>query len=326
MRIDQRLLGWGTFFVIAGAIPLLVRADLVKTGALSGWPSLWPLLLIGGGLGLLLRGTPFHVLGGTVSVLTAGFMIGALLATGFNGVPSFGGCGTGSNATAFPDRSGELTDPGSMTVEFDCGTLDISAQDGDAWNFSGRGPANRAPRVRFETAAVRFDSPTDVAFDFSDAGSTWYVKVPRSPSLDLSVTLNAGEGTIDLTGARVDSLDFTLNAGSLTADLGHARAANQVNGTVNAGTASVALPPSASSANLTVNAGSLTVCVPAGSALRISWSGALAGSNLDGLGLVKIDDNHWTTGGLGASTPATNLNVSANAGSFKLLIGGSCNA
>src|SRR3972149_8168205 len=89
MHIDRRLLGWGAFFVMAGAIPLLVRADLVQRDVMGNWPSLWPLLLIGGGLGLLLRGTPFHVLGGTVSVLTAGVMVGGLLTSGFGGVPSF---------------------------------------------------------------------------------------------------------------------------------------------------------------------------------------------------------------------------------------------
>lgn len=325
MHIDRRLLGWGAFFVIAGAIPLLVRADLLQRDALSNWPSLWPLLLIGGGLGLLLRGTPFHVLGGTVSVLTAGVMVGGLLASGFGGVPSFG-CGTGSNAAAFPDRSGALAGRGSMRIEFDCGTLDVSAQDGKTWDLSGRAPTSRAPQVTEGANTVRFFSPRDAAFNFGDDASTWFVKVPRTPTLELSVTLNAGEGAIDLTGVRVSRFSFTLNAGSLTSNLEGAHDADQINGTVNAGSARVALPSGTPSANLTVNAGSLTVCVPADSALRISWSGALAGNNLDDLGLVKVNDNQWTTSGLGASTSATDLNVSANAGSFKLQIGGSCNA
>ena len=325
MHIDRRLLGWGAFFVIAGAIPLLVRADLLQRDVLGNWPSLWPLLLIGGGLGLLLRGTPLHVLGGIVSVLTAGVMVGGLLTSGFGGVPSFG-CGTGTNATTFPDRSGALAGPGSMRIEFDCGTLDVSAQDGDTWNLSGRAPARRAPQVIEGADTVRFFSPRDETFNFGDDASTWFVKVPRTPSLDLSVTLNAGEGAIDLTGVRVSRFSFTLNAGSLTSNLEGAHDADQINGTVNAGSARVALPSGTPSANLTVNAGSLAVCVPADSALRISWSAALAGNNLDDLGLVKVDDNHWTTTGLGASTSATSLNVSANAGSFKLQIGGSCNA
>ena len=72
MRLDRRLLGWGAFFIIAGAIPLLVKAGAVPADSLSGWPSLWPLLLVGAGLSLVLRHTPLHLLGGTVSVLTAG--------------------------------------------------------------------------------------------------------------------------------------------------------------------------------------------------------------------------------------------------------------
>ena len=213
-----------------------------------------------------------------------------------------------------------------MRIEFDCGILDVSAQDGDTWNLSGRAPARRAPQVIEGADTVRFFSPRDAAFNLGDDASTWFVKVPRTPSMDLSVTLNAGEGAIDLTGVHISRFNFTLNAGSLTSDLEGARDADQINGTVNAGSARVALPSGTPSASFTVNAGSLTVCVPAGSALRISWSGALAGNNLDDLGLVKVDDNHWITAGLGASTSATSLNVSANAGSFELEIGGSCNA
>src|SRR3989304_771124 len=105
MHIDRRLLGWGAFFVIAGAIPLLVRADLLQRDVLGNWPSLWPLLLIGGGLGLLLRGTPLHVLGGTVSGLTAGVMVGGLPTSGFGGGASFGG-GAGPERRACPDWGG----------------------------------------------------------------------------------------------------------------------------------------------------------------------------------------------------------------------------
>src|SRR4029079_17884090 len=56
MHLDRRLLGWGIFFVLLGAIPLAVRAGLLDRALVGQWPLLWPVLLIGWGLGLLLRG------------------------------------------------------------------------------------------------------------------------------------------------------------------------------------------------------------------------------------------------------------------------------
>lgn len=326
MHIDRRLMGWGAFLVIAGALPLLVRAGVLAPESLGGWASLWPVLIIGAGLGLLLRRTPLHLLGGAVSAITAGVMAGGLLATGFHGVPGFGTCGTGSNATAFPDRGGQLADPGSMTIAFNCGSLDVSTTDGDQWSLTGTGPSRWAPVVAPDPARVQLSSPEDRGIGIADGASTWHVRIPRTPSVNLSVTLNAGEGTIDFAGARVGSLNLTLNAGSLQADLAGTAAAQSVNATVNAGSAELGLPASLVAANFTLNAGSLTVCVPDGAPLRVTWSGTIADNNLDAFGLVRVDDDHWTSAGLDASSPATNLSVSANAGSFTLKIGGSCDA
>jgi hypothetical protein len=68
------------------------------------------------------------------------------------------------------------------------------------------------------------------------------------------------------------------------------------------------------------------VCIPAGAALRVDWSGTLASHNLDSLGLVKVDDRTWTTPHFDATRDHVELRVSANAGSFGLQIGDSCNA
>ena len=325
MKIDRRLLGWGAFLIIAGSIPLAVRAGAIAAASLAGWPSLWPLLLVGAGLGLILRGTPLHLLGGTVSVLTAGVMIGSLLAVGFHGFPAFGACGSGSNGTVFADQHGSLGEKSAVRVEFDCGTLDVRAADQEGWTFTGSGPANHTPVVDAVGDGVRFKVPeAPSSFGFDLPSSTWHVTLPRAASLALSVTLNAGEGTVDMSGANVDAFDLTLNAGAITADLGDAASLDGVSVTVNAGSAALSLPATPSSASVTVNAGSMKLCVPANVGLRISWGGALASNNFDSLGLVRLDDNHWESAG--ASAQRIDINASANAGSFTLVIGGSCHA
>ncbi|MEO5918762.1 MAG: hypothetical protein ABIQ17_04295 [Candidatus Limnocylindrales bacterium] len=326
MSIDRRLLGWGSFLIIAGVIPLAVRGGALPSNWLEGWLSLWPLLLIGGGLGLLLRGTPIQALGGLVTVLTAGVMVGGLLATGFHGFPTWSAtCGSGSGGTAFADHAGTLPDPGRMTIEFNCGSLDVVATDGSGWAITGRGPESRPPVISADNDGVRI-RPTEVdGLNIAEIGSTWRVEVPRTPIVELGLTLNAGEGRVDLAGAHVGSTNVTLNAGSLKLDLGAAASASFLNATVNAGDASIAVPAGFESANLSLNAGAVTFCVPSNTQLRVHWSGSLAGNNLGEAGLTEVSKNEWATSGAGTG-PAVDLRVSANAGSFTLVVGGSCNA
>jgi hypothetical protein len=323
MHVDRRLLGWGAFLILAGAIPLAVRAGAISAESLAGWPTLWPLLLVGAGLGLILRRTPLHLLGGTISVLTAGVMVGGLLAAGFHGFPAFGACGANGNGSAFPEQTGTFGSNAAMHVEFNCGHLNIDSEDGADWRFSGTGPSERRPEVRVDADSVAITPPHE-DFGFNDPASRWNVTIPRDPGISLSVTLNAGDGTADLHGASVDSFDLTMNAGSFTADLGTAARLDGLSATINAGSAAVSLPATSTSASMTVNAGSMKLCVPANVGLRISWGGALASNNFDSLGLVRLDDNHWESSGV--ASQRIDISATANAGSFTLVIGGSCHA
>lgn len=326
MRIDRRLLGWGLFLIIVGAIPLLVRGGYVDRSQIEDWPSLWPLLLIGWGIGLVLRRTPGELLGRAISVTVLGVMVGGLIATGFGGLPSFGACGDGTGATTFGNRSGTLSDPGRVNVEFSCGTLNVKAVDGTDWSVSGRGPDGLGPEIVADFGRVQVKPQDDEFRGFTDDSSAWTVEVPRTPRVDVGITLNAGEGTIDLAGANLGSLSTTLNAGSLDFKLGSTAALATVNGTVNAGSATFDLPGSVTDANLTLNAGSITVCLPAGTPINVRWNGALGSNNFDSAGLRKIDDEHWMTSGLSLADPHVELRASANAGSFNLDLGGSCDA
>jgi hypothetical protein len=327
VRIDRQPLGWGLFLIIVGVIPLLVRGGYLDAGLVRDWPSLWPLLLIGWGLSLVLRRTPGELLGSAISVGVLGVMVGGLIATGFGGVPAFGACGDGTGGTSFGNRSGTLSDRGRVNIELTCGTLTVAAVDGSDWSVTGTGPAGRGPDVEADLGRVQITPKDRGVTGFVDAPSAWKINVPRTPVIDLGVTLNAGDGSLDMTGANLDRATLTLNAGSIRLDLAAVAALSSVNGTVNAGSATFDLPGTVTAASLTLNAGSITVCLPAGTPLQIAWSGALGSSNLDALGLAKIDDQHWTTAGLNpALDPYLELDVSANAGSFTLDLGGSCDA
>ena len=325
MHIDRRLLGWGLFFILVGGIPLAVRANLLDASVVSEWANLWPLLLIGWGIGLLLRGTPVDWIGGAVTAITFGIMGGGLLATGISGVPFATGCsGTGST-TAFPDRTGELGATAQVNVDFDCGSLIVAAGDGSVWKLTGSDTDGRGPRVTNSSGLVSIER--DDGSGFPGTGrSNWNLGIPRDPTVSLGLTLNAGDGTVDLTGAHVSSTTVTLNAGKVDLNMGATAGAGDVNTTVNAGSAAVTLDNASRSVNLSLNAGSIQLCVPSGTPLRATWAGTLGSNNFSTAGLTKVDESTWTSSGLDPAQPHTELHVTANAGSFELRVGGTCRA
>jgi len=326
MRIDRRLLGWGLFFIVLGSVPLAVQAGLIDQDVVARWPSLWPFLLVGWGLGLLLRRTPVEWLGGGIAAVTLGLMAGGALAAGFGNVPGMTACNTNSPGTAFATQSGTFAGSGQLNVEFNCGSLTVGTVDGSGWSLEGTERNGRTPAVTTSGSTVKLESPPGDNIFNSSGSANWNVSVPKAPSLGLGVTLNAGEGSLDLAGANLASTSMTLNAGTIVLDLGASQSLGDVNATVNAGKASVGLPGGSRTANVSLNAGDVSVCVPTGTAMRVTWNGALGSNNLDAAGLTKLDDHTWVSPGFDTNQPHLELHVSANAGSFHLLFGGGCNA
>jgi hypothetical protein len=328
MNLDRRLLGWGLFFIILGGVPLAVRAGVVTEDVVGRWPTLWPLFLIAWGLGMILHRTPLNWVGGGVFAVTLGLMGGGAITTGLTGFSGFTGCGGGGEGgTAFASQSGTLGSEGRVNVEFSCGDLDVTTADGSDWSVSGTDRDGRGPDVSTGGSSVTIRSRGQEGFfNPLDGTSAWTVTIPRGPDLAFGVTLNAGEGAVDLAGATLSSMNFTVNGGSLDIDLGSAGRLSSLNGTVNAGSAVIDLPGGDLRVNLSLNAGSMDVCLPAGAAATVQWSGALGSNDLDQAGLVKVDDDTWQTPGFSSTQPHAALNVSANVGSFGLQLGGSCGA
>lgn len=325
MHVDRRLLGWGLFFILVGGIPLATHAGLLDQNVVGQWPLLWPVLLIAWGAGLLLRSTPIEWIGGALAAITFGVMGGGALAAGFGGIPIASGCGSAAPGVPFASRSGDFGSTANAQFEFNCGTFSVTAVDGSAWALSGSDRTGAGPVVTSGASSLSVRAGRTGVFDTAGR-SVWNATLPRIPALGLGVTLNAGDGTIDLAGATVSSATLTLNAGDLTVDLGRTARTGDVNATVNAGSATVSLPAGDRAVNMSLNAGSLQLCLPPATPIRVEWSGALGSNNFDGNGLVKLDQNTWTSAGFDANQPHVELHVSANAGSFELQFGGSCGA
>ena len=325
MRVDPRFLRWGVFFLLLGGVPLAVQQGWVSADALSGYWRFWPLILIGIGVGLILRRTPFHFVGGLIVAATFGLLFGSLLATGVNGGVGFG-CVSDRSGTAFASSTGTFAGDVTVGIEMTCGNLDVSTGSGGTWTVTGSSSNGQTPVTNAQADRLELRAPERSWWGpfGNQKGEDWTVVLPTEPSISLSSTLNAGTAHLALANAHVRDLSMTTNAGKTTVDLTGASILT-LSATVNAGTAVITLPMSSMSGSATVNAGSLGLCVPSGVDVRIESSSTLASNNFAQQGLVQTGST-WTTppsaGGL--SSVHIDLSLTANAGSIELNPTGGC--
>ena len=246
MHVNRGFLGWGVFFITLGCVPLAVRAGYLDPAAVARAWELWPLILVGIGLGLILRRTKAAVLGGLVVAVTCGLMAGSLIATG---LPSAGGI----SACGFVTRSGErvrVPGPGrghsaprpGRDLELDCGELTATSADGTAWSVTGTADGGRAPEIRSSGEQLLVRSPSQNGFNPGIRGSRWDVTLPRQASLALGLSLNAGSAHMDLASMRVPALSLSVNAGDATIDAGGLIETGSLDASVNAGSLAISLP------------------------------------------------------------------------------------
>src|SRR5664280_2971296 len=76
MGVDRGRLNWGVFFIVLGAVPLAYHQGAVSSSAIGEAWRLWPLILVGIGLGFVLSRTPAAFLGGLVVAATLGLVLG----------------------------------------------------------------------------------------------------------------------------------------------------------------------------------------------------------------------------------------------------------
>ena len=318
MRINHAFLGWGVFLVVAGAIPLAVRGGLITIDQIGNVASLWPLILIGIGIGILLGRTRFAFLGGLVVAATFGVIVGGFLAGGAVGV---GACGAGGrDMTAFARSDGTFSgSAASIDLELNCGDLALSVGAGNGWNVEGETRDGTEPDIDSDDESLKIGSREGSGFlEGLNDRDVWRVTLPEDVDLDITLDLNAGTADLDLGQATVEVLDLTLNAGSVTLDLGEVGRLGEFGAELNAGALEVILPSQTFEGSIEANAGSVSLCAPPGAALRLNTGDSFAaGYDYDGQGLVK-DGSTWETPGFATAAVRIELDTRANAGSFSL--------
>ncbi len=319
MHIRRGALNWGVFLILAGAVPLAVRAGYLTDEQVNRLWSLWPLILVGIGVGLILSRTNFNFLGGLVIAATFGLMVGGLLSGGVNGFPT-AACGSSTGDVAFPTRTGTIGgSSATVDLRLDCGKLTVGVASGNGWTVEGKDANGTGPSLTSSDSSLRVVSNEHKsAFGPFAAREEWKVTLPDAPNQDLTIHLNAGSATADLGNAGLGEVDVELNAGSTTLNLGAVRAIEGLDANLNAGSLSVTFPNLSFEGSIEANAGSVEMCAPAGAALRLRTDGSnLASFDYSGQNLVQ-NGSTWTTPGFETAAVKIDLRTQANAGSFSL--------
>jgi len=316
--MDRRFVSWGIFFIVLGAVPILVRQGVIEPDVARRALSLWPLFLVAIGLGLLFRGTRGDWLGGLMAATIAGVMAGGVLASGTT--ITGGICSDGPVAQTSGVWSGNLADDRELNVHMPCGDLKVVTAAGSGWAVEAKADDPRRPEIREDRSGVTItasDGPGPF-FDAIASRASWTVTVPADPTIDLSVSVDAGGAEVDLSGAHLAELVVSVNAGSLQIDAARIASLGTFLLEVNAGDARIALPPRNVRGRFEANAGSLSFCVPAGLAVQITLEQDIAtGNNFEERGLARSGDR-WTRAGVDPAGPTIELNVAANASSVTL--------
>jgi hypothetical protein len=314
MHIDRRLVGFGLFLITVGGVMVAVRQGVLsEESAREAW-RLWPLVLVGIGLSIVLAGRAGAALGGLVLAVTFGSILGGVAATGV--FPGVGLCsGADGAGTAFADASGDLGGQARVTVTQDCGDLAIGTVAGSTWSLSGTSRDGRSPAVDGGPDRLRIAAPDGGPFVLGATGS-WDVVLPRDPVLDLVIRVSGGESRVVLGGSHLRALSVDANAGSIELDLRDAELDDAAI-EVNFGSATVRLPDRSATATLSVNAGSAAICLPPGAGLRVRLESVAASNDFGDHGMTESGGT-WVTPGFDAAEVRLDVRADVNAGSLTL--------
>lgn len=322
MRVNRSLLNWGVFLIALGGVPLAVQQGWADASIAGDLWRLWPLILVGIGLGLIMRWTPLAWFGGALVAGTFGLIFGALIAGGVSGISSACvGIGNGDSVTT---EDGDLASTVDFRVAIDlsCGELQVSRASGATWDVSAVHDPAEPPVI----AGTRTDLSMSQAEDGGDffvlgqqSRNEWNVELPATAAITLETTLNAAEAVIDLGSGPVAEVNATFNATDTTLDMGGVTtpAPARLDLTFNASSGALSLPQGTVVGAIILNASSLELCVPETVEVRLSLEATLASDDLADSGLLKIG-NSWETQGFATAAERIDLSLDSTVSSISM--------
>ncbi len=316
--VNRRLLYLGVFLVALGAVLLYGRNETADRDAVLRALQLWPIVVIGLGVALLLRGTKLGIAGGVLAAAMPGLLLGGLLVIGSSLEAD---CGV-SEPRSVETQEGSFGATARVEIGVDCGELAVSMAPSTRWKVETSHTAGANPRIDVEPDRLSVASTNQrTRFGLPWSGGDFTIVLPTDSLLDLTAEVNAGRGRLDLARARLGDLRVDVNAGDVRVDLTGATF-DTLALEANAASAVVLLPASEDfEATFDVNAGELTICASERLGLRIRDEIVLGSADYSGL--IRTD-GVWESAGYASATHHADVTVSVNVGSVNINPEGGC--
>jgi len=254
-----------------------------------------------------------------LAALVLGAAGGALIAVG----PGVAACG-GAEPTKLSTVRGTFGAAARVSLDFNCGSLDVSTTDAGEWSVASARVGGNPARVTSGSDHLNVESSQGSRWWGAGGRERWIVDLPKQSSYELEITPNAADSMIDLGGGHFTSVSLHPNAGSLRLILSDAEVDN-LDLSLNAGSAVILIGARTSmDATMSVNAGSIEVCTDNGVALQVTTDSNITFShNLDESNLQHVGDT-WSTVGYADAADRVHIDLEGNAASFTLNPAGGC--
>lgn len=321
MHVRRGFVNWGIFLVCLGAVPLAVQLNLIDRDTATSLLRLWPLILIGIGLGIMLRFSRAAALGGIVVAATFGLLFGVFFAAGF---PSVAAACTGDQVNGTPiTRTGTASGILDLNIELTCGEMSVTRAGSGTWSVTAQ-TGNATPTIESNASSLRLRSVTMARWPFgNDQRESWEVILPTDVALTSSgISVNAAKLHAVLGNGALGTFNVTYNASEGTFDMAGASSA-ALNGTLNASTISMVLPSGPFTANITINASTLNFCAAPETGLRITYEDTLSSHNFVSAGLIQSGKT-WQSANYSTATSRAEIHISANVSTTNLNPKGGC--
>ena len=193
MRVRRGPLFWGVFLVLLGGIPLLVRAGVLDGAVFVDAWRLWPLILVGVGLAILLGHRRAGAAVTVILALALGVVAGGALASGNVAGAYVGDCVATQASMERVTQAGTLETPASVRLEMDCGEVDVTTTDASSWSLNAD-HLGAPPIVTASGSSLRVAAPDQAG----PHRQVWTLGLPADSTRDLDLTANAAAATFDL--------------------------------------------------------------------------------------------------------------------------------
>lgn len=318
-RMSRGAIFWGAALITTGIVVLLVQQGYVDQQLLSNAGQWWPLLLIGAGVAVIFAGVL-----GALSTALAGVLVGVMVGALISGGGSFPTTCGDTTAGVSPLDDGSFDGSGAdVVVDLSCITLEIGGGSGSDWAV--KADEASAPNLEINGDSDRLEVKTSEGVVGFEGRRHVALTVPGDDGTNLDVSINAGEGTFDLSDGQWGRVELSGNASSTTVDLSDTEL-DSFSVSLNAGSASIQLSDGTAVDTLefSANAGSIELCAPDGVGLQVTFGSDIAmGHNLDEQGFSQ-DGDRWRSPGYGSADTQIEIAFSGNAASFNVNPEGGC--